>query len=182
MPFKINDGLCISLRLTRLHSHGHTQMYTVEVLLKLYVIILGGSFKGRSNMEEIFGIPSWTANKTHDASDLFILSESLNIVNRRLSCKQTLNSGDERSVLESTSQGFEVQPAYNVAGRSRYAASSHTKHSLYQQRKHSWRSRRPVQCPNCQKIITMAYNLKSHLSTCLKRNGLRSKTASKYDC
>jgi len=150
-------------------------------VIELCVILLGGSFKGHGNMEEIFGIPSWTTHKTHDASDLFILSESLNIVNRRLSCKQRLNSADERPVLESTSQGLEVQPAYNVAGRSRYTASSHTKHSLYQQRKHSWRSRRPVQCPNCQKTITMAYNLKSHLSTCLKRNGLRSKAPAKYD-
>lgn len=104
----------------------------------------GGSFKGPSNMEEIFGIPSWTTNKTHDASDLFVLSESLNIVNRRLTCKQRSNSVDERPVLGSTSQGLEVQPAYNVAGRSRYAASSLTKHSLYQQRKHSWRDRKSV--------------------------------------
>jgi hypothetical protein len=138
-------------------------------------------------MEEIFGIPLWTSNKTHDASDLCILNESVSIVNRRLSMKQRSNSVDEQLSLETTSRGValgsELQPAYSVVDRSRYhAAASHSKHSVYQQRKHSWRSRRPVQCPNCQKIITMAYNLKSHLSTCLKRNGLRNKVAVKYDC
>lgn len=121
-------------------------------------------------MEEIFGIPSWTTNKTHNASDLFILSESVSIVNRHL-------KSVEQRALESTSQGAEAQPAHSsVVDRSHYyAAASNTKQSVYQQRKHSWRSRRPVQCPNCQKIITMAYNLKSHLSTCLKRNWLRNK-------
>jgi hypothetical protein len=137
-------------------------------------------------MEEIFGIPSWTSNETRDASDLCILNESVSIVNRRLSSKQRLNSVDEQLSLEGTSRsivlGTDLQPAYSVLDRSRYhAATSHAKHSVYQQRKHSWRSRRPVQCPNCQKIITMAYNLKSHLSTCLKRNGLRNKVAVKYD-
>jgi hypothetical protein len=149
-------------------------------------MLLGAGFKERSSVEEIFGIQAWTSNETHDASDLCILNESVRIVNRRLSSKQRLNSVDEQLPLESTSRGVvlgtELQPAYNVVDRSRYhAATSHAKHSVYQQRKHSWRSRRPVPCPNCQKIITMAYNLKSHLSTCLKRNGLRNKVAGKYD-
>lgn len=147
-----------------------THVFSTEVWFTLCVILLGESFKGHSNMEEIFGIPSWTTNKTHNASDLFVLSESVSIVNRHL-------KSVEQSALESTSQGAEAQPAYSsVVDRSRYyAAASNTKQSVYQQRKHSWRSRRPVQCPNCQKIITMAYNLKSHLSTCLKRNWLRNK-------
>lgn len=149
-------------------------------------MFLGGSFEGRSNMEEIFDIHLWTSNRTHDASNLSILNESVSIVNRRLTLKQRSNSADEQLSHESTSRGVvlgsELQPAYNVVDRGHYhAAASHSKHSVYQQRKHSWRSRRPVQCPNCQKIITMAYNLKSHLSTCLKRNGLRNKVEVKYD-
>jgi hypothetical protein len=147
----------------------HTQVFSTKVWLTLCVILLGESFKGHSNMEEIFGIPSWTTNKTHNTSDLFVLSESVSIVNRHL-------KSVEQSTLESTSQGAEARPTYSVVDRSRYYASaSSTKQSMYQQRKHSWRSRRPVQCPNCQKIITMAYNLKSHLSTCLKRNWMHNK-------
>ncbi|GLH12290.1 Broad-complex core protein isoforms 1/2/3/4/5 [Gryllus bimaculatus] len=45
----------------------------------------------------------------------------------------------------------------------------YTNRMLYHKKKRSWHSRRPVPCPNCNKTITMAYNLKSHLNSCLKR-------------
>ena len=117
----------------------------------------GANYKTPGNIQAVFTSTAW----------------SVNMANRRLSSgKLRLNALNERPTY-----GGINQPTYNRSA----GATPNSKNSLYQQRKHSWRSRRPVQCPNCQKVITMAYNLKSHLSTCLKRNGVRNKVQIKCE-
>ncbi|XP_049840649.1 broad-complex core protein isoforms 1/2/3/4/5-like isoform X1 [Schistocerca gregaria] len=85
------------------------------------------------------------------------------------------------AVPEGTQSSWSTEPSWSTPQPTtltpRQLAIRIANRNMYQRRKHIWQSRRPVNCPNCHKVISMAYNLKSHMITCLRKtSNLSSKT------